>query len=101
MTLEEDRSELDALYAEMGFTTVERVEMLDELDEIAALPVDDPAKALRFLGVHVKLLPALEAQMRGWGHEKFADQIARHAVALELWLDLPPGLALRVGPPEP
>ena len=50
----------------------------------------------------MKLLPAaFEAQMRGWGHEEFADKVARFAVGLELWLELPPGLSLRVGPPEP
>jgi hypothetical protein len=99
--LEGDLAALDDALREMGFSAEDRAVMCDESREIALLAPDDPTKPIRVLAAIVELLPYLEAELRASGGVALADALARFTVAVSLWLELPPGLAVFAGPPNP
>lgn len=94
-------AEFSDLLQQMGASPEMQARQVASLREVAALPADDPAKVIRSLASALELLPFVEAEQRSFGNVEFADEIARHAVGLELWLEMPPGLALRAGHPKP
>lgn len=98
--VEDGVAEFDDLLHQMGASGELRAELSDRLREVALLPAGDPGKELGVLAMSVQVLPFLEAELRAFGHETLADEIARFTVGLALWLEMPAGLAVFVGAPQ-
>ena len=95
--LEDGIAVFDDLLRQLGVSGELRAELSDQLREIVLLPPGDPGKVMGVLGLSVKVLPFLEADLRAFGREAFADQVARFTVALSLWLEMPADLVWLAG----
>ncbi len=97
--LEDGIAVFDDLLRQLGVSGELRAELSDQLREIVLLPPGDPGKEMGVLAMSVKMLPFLEADLRAFGREAFADEVARFTVALSLWLELPADLVAFAGVP--
>ncbi len=98
--LEDGIAVFDDLLRQLGVSGELRAELSDQLREIVLLPPGDPGKVMGVLAMSVKMLPFFEADLRAFGHEAFADEVARFTVALSLWLELPADLVGLAGAPN-
>jgi hypothetical protein len=91
-------AEVDDLLCQMGASGELRAELLDRYRGLSLLG-DDLDRVMEILAISVLVLPLGEAELRAFGHEALADEVARFTVALSLWLELPAGLAVFAGHP--